>query len=70
MPQNPTSLWLRVIRRDTAIVMQYSLDGRNYTMLRMAYLTSVESVNVGVMCAAPEGNGFAMKFEELKIGSL
>ncbi|HCF26685.1 MAG TPA: DUF1349 domain-containing protein [Cyanobacteria bacterium UBA11049] len=70
MPQNPTSLWLRVIRRDTAIVVQYSLDGRQHTMLRMAYLTSVKSVNVGVMCASPEGNGFAMKFEEFKIRSL
>lgn len=70
MPQNPATLWLRVTRRDTAVVVQYSLDRTNYTMLRMAYLTPVATVNVGLMCASPEGNGFAMTFEEFKIRSL
>ena len=67
MPQNPASLWLRVIRRDTAVVVQYSLDGEQYTMLRMAYLTPVASLSVGVMCASPEGNGFSVTFQGWKI---
>lgn len=67
LPQNPASLWLRVTRRDTAIVMQYSLDEKQYTMHTMAYLTPVESVSVGVMCASPEGNGFSVTFEKFKI---
>ncbi len=68
--QNPAPLWLRVTRQNTAVVVEYSGDGKEYTMLRMAYLTPVVSLNVGVMCASPEGNGFAVTFEGLKISSL
>jgi len=70
MPQNPDSLWLHVTRRGTAVEVQYSLDGEQYTMLRLAYLTPVETLNVGVMCASPEGNGFPMTFEGFKIHRL
>jgi uncharacterized protein len=70
MPHHPPSLWLRVTRRTTAVEVQYSLDGKQYTMLRLAYLTPIETVNVGIMCASPEGNGFPMTFEQFKIHSL
>ncbi|QLE47195.1 DUF1349 domain-containing protein [Nostoc sp. C057] len=70
MPQNPSVIWLRVTRRDTAIEVEYSLNGTEYTMLRLAYLTQTETVSVGVMCASPEGNGFQMRFEKFQIRSL
>ncbi|MEP0881229.1 DUF1349 domain-containing protein [Trichocoleus sp. ST-U3] len=70
LPDNPASLWMRVHRRGTAVEVQYSLDGTQYTMLRLGYLTPAETVNVGVMCASPEGNGFSMKFEGFKINRL
>lgn len=70
LPQNPASIWMRVTRRNTAVNVQYSLDGEEYTMLRLAYLTSVETVSVGVMCASPEGNGFPITFEGFNIRSL
>ena len=70
MPQNPVSLWVHVTRRGTAVEVQYSLDREQYTMLRLAYLTPVETVKVGVMCASPEGNGFSMTFEGFKIHNL
>jgi hypothetical protein len=70
LADNPASLWVRVIRRSTAVEVQYSLDGEQYKMLRLAYLTPVETLDVGVMCASPEGNGFPMTFEGFKIHSL
>jgi regulation of enolase protein 1 (concanavalin A-like superfamily) len=70
MPENPPSLWVRVTRRSTAVEVHYSLDGQQYTMLRLAYLTPVEILKVGVMCASPEGNGFPMTFEGFKIQNL
>lgn len=70
LPQNPDTLWLRVIRRGTAIEVQYSLNGKDYQMLRLAYFTPVETINVGVMCAAPEGNGFSVIFQEFGIQSI
>ncbi|WP_414514460.1 DUF1349 domain-containing protein [Nostoc sp. PCC 9305] len=70
MPQNPSAIWVRVTRRSTAIEVEYSLNGTEYTMLRLAYLTPVETVSVGVMCASPEGNGFQTRFEKFQIRSL
>ncbi|MEN9518494.1 MAG: hypothetical protein RLZZ381_1082 [Cyanobacteriota bacterium] len=67
MPNNPASIWLRVTRRDSAIEIHYSLDGQQYTLLRMAYLTLAETVDVGIMCASPEGKGFTTVFEQFKI---
>ena len=69
MPDNSAAIWLRVIRRDEAIEIHYSLDGEQYTMLRMTYLTSVEAVDVGIMCASPKGKGFVTTFEQFKIQS-
>ena len=69
MLNNPDTLWMRVIRRGAAIEVQYSLNGIEYRMLRLAYLTLVETVNVGVMCASPDGEGFPMRLEGFKINS-
>jgi uncharacterized protein len=68
--QNPPSLWLRLYRRSSTIEVQYSFDGQNYTMLRLAYLTEVETLQVGLMCASPEREGFQVTFEEFKIETL
>lgn len=70
LPDNPPSLWVRVTRRGTAIEVHYSLDGKQYTMLRLAYLTPVEIVKAGLMCASPEGDGFPITFEQFKINRL
>lgn len=70
MLQNPISLWVRLSRRGTAVEVQYSLDGEQYAMLRLAYLAPAEMVNIGVMCASPEGKGFPVTFEGFKIESL
>lgn len=67
MPHNPSSIWMRVTRRGPALELHYCLEGEKYTMLRMAYLTPVETVSVGVMCASPNGNGFPTIFEGFKV---
>jgi len=70
LPQNPVSIWIKLIRRGTAIEIKYSFDGQDYTMLRLAYLTPELRVNAGLMCASPDGNGFSTKFESFKISQL
>ncbi len=67
IPDNPAAIWLRIIRKGSALEIYYSLDRQQYTMLRMAYLTLAEAVDVGIMCASPEGEGFVTVFEELSI---
>lgn len=65
--QNPPSLCLRVSRHGDAFEIHYSLDGQAYTLLRLAYLTLDESLQVGLMACSPDGNGFEVSFENFKI---
>lgn len=70
LPQNPPSIWLRAIRKAEAVEIFYSLDGAEYTLLRIAYLLPGASMQVGIMCAAPDGTGFPVTFEGLRIEGL
>ncbi|WP_224095333.1 DUF1349 domain-containing protein [Nostoc sp. MS1] len=65
--QPSNALWLRLERRVETVEVQYSLDGKNYQMLRLAYLTLAEIVQVGLMCASPQGDGFSVVFEDFRI---
>lgn len=68
--QPPPSLWLRVQRRAEAIEIQYSLNGHQYQMLRLAHLTHAKTVDVGIMAASPQGDGCEITFEGFKIQQL
>ena len=70
LPGSPAALWLRVVRTGPAIEISYALDGSNYTMLRLTYLTEAERVQVGPMCAAPKGPGFPATFEQFSVQAL
>jgi regulation of enolase protein 1 (concanavalin A-like superfamily) len=65
---NPHEVWFRVARQDCSLEVFYSLDGEDYSMLRIAYLKCSRDLNVGVMCAAPEGPGFRMEFSDFSMG--
>jgi uncharacterized protein len=65
--QNPPVLYLRLKRKAEAVEVFYSLDGVGYTMLRMAYLPAVETVQVGLMAASPQGEGFSASFARFQI---
>lgn len=65
--QPPISLWLKVQRRAETIEIQYSLDGKQYQLLRLAYLTPTETLQVGLMAASPQGEGCEITFEEFKL---
>lgn len=67
LSQPPVALWLRLQRRLETLEVQYSLNGENYQMLRLAYLTHAEKLQVGLMCASPQGDGFTVVFEGFNI---
>jgi len=67
LANNPPSIWLRVVRQGGTVEVFYSLDGTAYTMIRTAHLTEAETIDVGVMCASPEGAGFTTRFEGFKV---
>jgi uncharacterized protein len=70
LPDNPASLWLRLTRTGPAIEISYSADGSRFTLLRLTYLAEAESLQVGLMCAAPQGDGFPTTFEGFAIQAL
>jgi regulation of enolase protein 1 (concanavalin A-like superfamily) len=65
--QNPAALWLKLDRKGATVEVSYSLDGQTYHLFRQAYLSQVETVDVGVMCASPVGGGFAVTFEDFAL---
>ncbi len=67
MPNNPPAIWLRINSKGSAMEIDYSIDNQRYTMLRIAYLTSTETLEVGIMCASPQGKGFTTIFEGFKV---
>jgi len=61
LPHPPAGLWLRVERRGHDLQLHWSADGDAFAMFRMARLTAGPA-RVGMMCAAPDGDGFRATF--------
>ena len=70
LPSNPESFWLRMKRQGAVIEVEYALDGIHYRLLRQAYFSTAEAMDVGIMCASPEGPGFSVTFENITIQSV
>jgi uncharacterized protein len=50
-----------------AVTIRYGIDGAEPTnLLRLAYFPPTVPVLAGVMCAAPEGSGFRVVFEQAR----
>jgi hypothetical protein len=60
-------VWWRAVRKKDSIETLCSLDGRQFTFVRHGYFPPDVKVDVGIMCAAPEGLGFEAVFDELKL---
>lgn len=66
---NPAAIYLLLKRAGGTLEISYSLDGLAFTMIRTTYLTSAASLQVGLMGAAPQGQGFEAVFENFKAQS-
>lgn len=60
-------VWWRAVRKRDSIETLCSLDGQKYESVRQGYFVPTPEVEVGIMCASPEGNGFEAVFEGLKL---
>jgi uncharacterized protein len=63
----PAQVWMRVSRKGGAFTVSYSRDGKSFQGVRQGWLTAARSVDVGLMCAAPEGAGFEARFSDWTI---
>ena len=60
-------VWWRVVRKRDSLETLCSLDGKNFTSVRLGYLVPSATVHAGIMCAAPEGPGLECAFDNLKL---
>jgi regulation of enolase protein 1 (concanavalin A-like superfamily) len=60
-------IWWRAVRKKDSIETLCSLDSKTFTSVRQGYFAPEVQVNVGIMCAAPEGLGFEAVFDDLKL---
>ncbi len=60
-------VWWRVVRKADSLETLCSKDGKNFTSVRIGYLVPSATAEVGIMCAAPEGEGFQCIFDNLKL---
>ncbi|MFO7696208.1 MAG: DUF1349 domain-containing protein [Anaerolineae bacterium] len=51
------TVWLQVCRVGNSFAFHYSLDGTRFDMMRFFYLPADETIKVGLVAQAPQGNG-------------
>lgn len=66
----PPFIWIKVVRTLDAVEIFYSLDDKDYIMLRNAPLQDNAPVMIGMMAASPDGDGFEARFENFKVKHL
>ena len=70
LEKTPSFVWIKAVRRLDAVEFFYSLDDKNYIMIRNAPFQDNIPVMVGLMAASPDGDGFNAKFENFKVTQL
>lgn len=63
-------IWIKAVRRLDAVEIYYSYDDQTYTLMRIAWLQDNTPVQVGLMAANPDGQGFQASFEHFQVKHL
>ncbi len=63
-------IWIKAVRRLDAVEIYYSYDDQTYTLMRIAWLKDNTPVQVGLMAASPDGQGFQASFEHFQVKHL
>jgi regulation of enolase protein 1 (concanavalin A-like superfamily) len=69
LTHSPETIQLRVERRNEAIHISHYDEVAGLTMFRLAYLPA-ETMQVGLMVASPDGDGFEVTFEDYRLDLL
>lgn len=63
-------VWIKAVRRRDAVEVFYSFDDEHYTLMRNAWFEDNRPVQVGMMAASPDGDGFNAVFEHFRVKHL
>lgn len=60
-------VWLKIVRKGNSFSTHYSLDGRNFHMVRLFRIVLPETVKVGLEAQCPVGNGGNRLFSNITL---
>ena len=63
-------VWIKAVRRLDAVEVFYSFDDKEYTMMRNCWMQDNIPMQVGMVAACPDGQGFKARFEGFKVKHL
>lgn len=64
----PDSLYFRISKKEITYYVDFSLDGTNWSQIRMSHLfTKSDSMNVGIYACSPKESGYEVNFDFIKI---
>lgn len=66
-PVNPSAVWLRIIRDCRSFFIDFSLDGEDFTLVKLCSLPDATTLQVGRYATAPTGNGFRATFTRYQL---
>ena len=61
------AVWWRAVHKKDSIETHCSRDGKSFTTICQGYFPPGTQVEIGIMCAAPEGPGSEALFDNLKL---
>jgi regulation of enolase protein 1 (concanavalin A-like superfamily) len=67
LPEDAAEVALSVTRRAETVQIRYATPGRVPELCAMVYLPPDREMLAGVMCAAPESEGFTVAFHDLRV---
>jgi regulation of enolase protein 1 (concanavalin A-like superfamily) len=67
LPENPASVWIRVIREDKSLLVDYSLDGVTFSILKVCALPGAPRIRIGRFAASPTGDNFVATFRSYSL---
>lgn len=70
--EEPTEvIYFKIVMKQGSFEVYHSLNGTDFTMNRLGFLTSNTELQVGVMCASPDSQeGFDIEFRDFKLKKL
>lgn len=67
LPEGAAEVGMRLSRRGEAVEIRYQTVGRAPELAALVYLPPDREMLAGVMCAAPESDGFTVSFHDLRV---
>ena len=64
---DPEWVWIKVERKGVMLFVYFSLDGEDFSLMRKAYFSENDVLDVGIMAGTPKGERLTAVFEDFNI---